>query len=416
MSPRRVTAALYGFAFLDDFVLLYPLYALLFSDTGLSVWQISSLFFIWSATGVLFEVPSGAWADAVSRKLLLCVGPLLTTAGFALWVWTPSYWAFALGFLLWGIRGALTSGALEALVYEELDRLGAADRYAQVMGRSKAVGMTAVVLAMGLATPVFDYGGFPAVGVASIAACLATAAVATLFPEHGTAAAPGDDDGWAAQLRAGLAEARHVRPVRTAVIVCAAVTGVWGALDEYTPLLILDTGVAAATVPLLLLIIWSAATAGSLLAGRAAHLRTPWFVAILIAAAVLMATGALLGTVHGILLVAAAFGGFQLASVVADARLQARITGPARATVTSLAGMATDVSTLAVYAVYAALSTITGNGGSFAVLALPYALVAAWMLRSDRQAVVPEPTAGVEPFGPAGCDVVPCPREGPEGQ
>lgn len=398
MSPRRVTATLYGFAFLDDFVLLYPVYTLLFSDTGLSVWQISSLFFIWSATGVLFEVPSGAWADAVSRKLLLCVGPLLTAVGFGLWVWAPSYWAFALGFLLWGIRGALTSGALEALVYEELDRAGAADRYAQVMGRSKAAGMIAVVLAMGLAAPVLDLGGFPAAGVASIAACLLTAGVATLFPERRTPGGDEDDEaGWAAQLRAGLQEARHVRPVRTAVIVCAAVTGVWGALDEYTPLLILDTGVAAATVPLLLLIIWSAATVGSLLAGRAAHLRTPWFVAIVVAAAVLMAAGALTGTVSGIVAVAVAFGGFQLASVVADARLQARISGPARATVTSLAGMATDVSTLAVYAAYAALSGFTGNGGSFAVLALPYALVAAWMLRSDRRAVVPETTTPPEP-------------------
>jgi MFS family permease len=388
MSPRRVTATLYGFAFLDDFVLLYPVYAVLFSDTGLSVWQISSLFFIWSATGVLFEVPSGAWADAVSRKLLLCVGPLLTAVGFGLWVWAPSYWAFALGFLLWGIRGALTSGALEALVYTELDRTGDADRYAQVMGRSKAAGMIAVVLAMALAAPVLRLGGFPAVGVASIAACLLTAGVATLFPEHRSPA--GEDDtgaGWAAQLRAGLREARHVQPVRTAVIVCAAVTGVWGALDEYTPLLILDTGVTAATVPPLLLIIWSAATVGSLLAGRAAHLRTPWFVAIVVAAAVLMAAGALIGTVSGVVLVAVAFGGFQLASVVADARLQARISGPARATVTSLAGMATDVSTLAVYAAYAALSGFTGNGGSFALLSLPYALVAAWMLRSDRRVV-----------------------------
>ncbi|MER6042710.1 hypothetical protein ABT136_18405, partial [Streptomyces sp. NPDC001856] len=29
---------------LDEFVLLYPVYALLFADTGLSVWQMSSLF------------------------------------------------------------------------------------------------------------------------------------------------------------------------------------------------------------------------------------------------------------------------------------------------------------------------------------------------------------------------------------
>ncbi|MEV4231637.1 MFS transporter, partial [Streptomyces bobili] len=137
---RRLTATLYGYAFLDEFVLLYPVYALLFADTGLSVGQVSSLFVLWSATGVLLEVPSGAWADAVSRRLLLWLGPLLGAAGFALWVFVPSYWAFAAGFVLWGARGALGSGALEALVYEELERLGAADRYARIMGRAQAAG------------------------------------------------------------------------------------------------------------------------------------------------------------------------------------------------------------------------------------------------------------------------------------
>ena len=77
---RRLTATLYGYAFLDDFVLLYPVYALLFSDTGLSLWQVSSLFALWSITGIRLEVPSGAWADAVSRRLLLWLGPLLTAA------------------------------------------------------------------------------------------------------------------------------------------------------------------------------------------------------------------------------------------------------------------------------------------------------------------------------------------------
>ena len=45
-------------------------------------------------------------------------------------------------------------------------------------------------------------------------------------------------------------------------------------------------------------------------------------------------------------------------TVVADARLQDSISGPARATVTSLAGMSTDVATVAVYGSYAALVVI----------------------------------------------------------
>ncbi|WP_107473809.1 MFS transporter, partial [Streptomyces griseiscabiei] len=272
---RRLTATLYGYAFLDDFVLLYPVYALLFSDTGLSIWQISSLFALWSITGIVLEVPSGAWADTVSRRLLLWVGPLLTAAGFALWVIVPSYWAFALGFVLWGVRGALGSGALEALVYDELDRLGAADRYARINGRAQAVGMVAVMAAMGLAGPVLDLGGYPAVGAASVLVCVLTSLVAVRFPEHREPVAPGEDAAAStlATLRAGLAEVRRDRSIRGAMLLVPAVGAVWGALDEYTPLLARDTGVAERTVPYLLLLIWVGPAIGSLLTGAAERLR-----------------------------------------------------------------------------------------------------------------------------------------------
>jgi hypothetical protein len=92
--------------------------------------------------------------------------------------------------------------------------------------------------------------------------------------------------------------------------------------------------------------------------------------------AALTAVGALSGHPLGVVALAAAFGIFQLATVVADTRLQGSISGPARATVTSLAGMSTDVATLAVYGSYAALVDVGGHGGAFALLALSYLAVA----------------------------------------
>ncbi|MFC8869717.1 MFS transporter [Streptomyces sp. NPDC057148] len=379
---RRLTRTLYASAFCDEFVLLYPVYALLFSDTGLSVWQMSSLFALWSLTGVLLEVPSGAWADAVSRRLLLVLGPLLTAAGFALWVLVPSYSAFALGFVLWGAGGALGSGALEALVYDELDRAGAADQYARTMGRARAIGIAATMAAMGLAGPVFAWGGYDAVGAASVLVCLAGAAVASRFPEHRTPSA--DGDGWTATLRAGLAEVRTDRSVRGALLLVPAVTAVWGALDEYTPLLAHDTGVAQETVPWLLLVIWAGATAGSLLAGPAERLTTTGFAVLLTGSALALAVGAAAGTPPALVLVALAFGGFQLATVLADARLQRRIDDTGRATLTSVAGLGTELGTLATYGAYAAAASVTGHGTAFAWAAVPYLLTALLLAAAAR--------------------------------
>ncbi|MET9505278.1 MFS transporter [Streptomyces sp. NPDC006622] len=378
---RRLTATLYGYAFLDEFVLLYPVYALLFADTGLSVGQMSSLFVLWSATGVLLEVPSGAWADAVSRRLLLWLGPLLGATGFALWVLVPSYWAFAAGFVLWGVRGALGSGALEALVYEELERLGAADRYARIMGRAHAAGQAAVMTAMALAGPVFAAYGYPAVGAASVLACLLCAATATRFPEHrGTAAADGEGEeeahGWVSTLRAGIAEARRDRSVRGALLLVPAVAAVWGSLDEYTPLLARETGASDGAIPYLLMMVWAGVTAGSLLSGPAARLGRGGFAALLAASALALALGAGTGTPAGLALVALAFGGFQLATVLADARLQQRIEGTARATLTSVAGLGTELATITVYGTYAHLASTTTHGTTFALFAVPCLVVA----------------------------------------
>ncbi|MER7792739.1 MFS transporter [Streptomyces sp. NPDC097640] len=378
---RRLTATLYCYAFLNDLILLYPVYALLFSDTGLSLWQISSLFALWSVTGVLVEVPSGAWADTVSRRLLLWLGPLLTAVGFALWVLAPSYGAFALGFALWGTGGALGSGALEALVYDELGRLDAADRYAHVMGRVRAAGLVAVMVAMALAGPVFAVGGYPAVGGASVLACLLAAATATRLPEHRTPAARSDS--WATTLRAGLAEAHANRSVRGALLLVPAVGAVWGALDEYTPLLVRETGVTGAAIPHLLLLIWAGATAGGLMAGACARLGRAGLAALLAGAALALAAGAALRTPAGLALVALAFGGFQLTTVLADARLQARVDARHRATLTSVAGLGTDLATMSVYGAYAAVSSATAHDTAFVWAALPY-LVTALALAAGR--------------------------------
>ncbi|MCM3301126.1 MFS transporter [Streptomyces pseudogriseolus] len=370
---RRLTTTLYGYSFLEEFVLLYPVYALLFSDAGLSVWQISSLFALWSVTAVVLEVPSGAWADAVSRRLLLVVGPLLTGAGFALWVLVPSYAAFAAGFVLWGTGGALSSGALEALVYDEMERGGVADRYARVLGRARAAGLVAVMAAMGLAGPVLAWGGHAAAGAASVLVCASASVTALRFPEHRVAG--GVREGWTAALRGGLREARRDRSVRGALLLVPAVAAVWGALDEYTPLLVREAGVADAVVPGVLLVIWGGATAGSLLAGEGERFGTGGLAVLVGGGGVALAVGALAGTVVGLLLVAVAFGAFQAATVLAEARLQHRIDATGRATLTSVAGLGTELVTLTVFAGYAVVASGHGHGAAFAVAAVPYAVL-----------------------------------------
>ncbi len=401
LPADRLATRLYAYVFFEDLVLLYPLYAVLFAQTGLSTAQISSLFVLWALTSLLVEVPSGVWADLVSRRLMLVLAPLCAGTGFALWVLVPSYPAFAAGFVLWGLGGALRSGALESLVYEELARSGAQQRYLAVIGRSTAVATAAVAAGTALAAPVFAVGGYAAVGAASVTACLACAAVAVTFPHgrdvptsgspEGPGAQPDQDDpagyrAYLALLRTGLAQVRGRPSVRSAVLLVPVVSALWGSLEEFTPLLAAQTGVAVALVPLLLVLLDAGIVAGGLAAGvaRGGLMSRRTLATWLTVGAMAMAAGALVRHPAGFVALAVAFGAFQLATVATDARLQHAIDGRARSTITSLAGLGTDLATIAVYGLYALGSTVLDHAGLYALAAVGYLVIAAVALRRPR--------------------------------
>ncbi|MGW1270731.1 hypothetical protein ACWD5A_19130, partial [Streptomyces sp. NPDC002491] len=190
-------------------------------------------------------------------------------------------------------------------------------------------------------------------------------------------------------LRTGLSwlcGLRGDRPLLGALLLVPAVTAVWGALDEYTPLLVRGTGAADGAVPYLLMMIWAGVTAGSLLAGAAERLGRTGLAAVLAGSALALAAGALSGAQAGIALVGLAFGGFQTATVLADVRLQQRIDGGARATLTSIAGVGTELVTVAVYGAYGVLGARFPHGVVFALCALPYLVTALAVGRRRRRA------------------------------
>ncbi|MQA15209.1 MAG: MFS transporter [Pseudonocardiaceae bacterium] len=366
---------------MDDLVPLYPVYALLFADTGLDATAIASLFVLWSLVSLVAEVPSGALADRIPRRHLLLTAALVRATGFALWVTLPGYPAFAVGFALWGAASALRSGTLEALVYDELRALGAAERYPVVRARTGVAELLADLTATLAAVPLLALGGYPLVGAVSVATCLLQVAVTlTLPPGHPT----GGHEGYLPVLRAGLREAAHHRPVRRLVALTAALAGLH-AIDEFVPLLARGAGASDLAVPLLVATLTLAAAAGSWLAGR-----MPRGVGTaMAAAALLVAVAVLADPLAGIAVLAVWYGCVQLARVMVDVRLQDSIVGDARATVTSVAGVGSELAAIVLFAGYGL--ALDGTPMTVLLLAgvtvptLPLAAVAARQLRAPRQ-------------------------------
>ncbi|MFC0533206.1 MFS transporter [Phytohabitans kaempferiae] len=329
-------------------MLFYPVYALLFADFGLSTGQISSLFVIWSVVSFTLEIPSGAWADAYSRRRLVAIGALLRAVAFALWTFFPSYLAFAAGFVLWGASTAMTSGSVEALVYDELASAGATDRYVHTVGLAQTTALVAELVAMGLAAPAYALGGYTLVGLASIAISLAVVPVALSFPEAPRVERTGGGS-YLRTLRAGLAEVRVNRLVSRAVLLYAVVTGM-GAIDEYVPILARDMGAPTALVPLLFVLPVAAMAVASALADRWAEISAARLAAAVAVGGVLLAASANTGHPAGMVAVALCFAALELFDILTEARIQEAIAGPARATVLSVAGFGQEVAALAVYA------------------------------------------------------------------
>jgi MFS family permease len=340
--------------------------------------DISVLFVIWSGVGIVAEVPMGALADRFSRRHAVVASGLAQAAGYTLWTALPGFAGFACGFVLWGLGGALASGALEALVYDGLTATGAQNRYARVLGWITAAQELAQLPNAAAATVLFAVGGYPLVGWVSVGMCLCAAAVATRLPEAPHASDASDDPGYFATLRDGVREAAARPAVRGAIVAVALLGGI-DAFEEYVSLLVHHWGVPVAAIPFAVLIVPVAAAAGAALGGRHGRLRTGALAALLAAGAVALGATGWLHHPVGVLGVGVFYGLYRFVLLIANARLQHRIAGSARATVTSVAELGTEFTCLLVYAAWA-LDGVTG----VAALVLVTAVALPWCLSASR--------------------------------
>ena len=387
------------------------MYALLFGNHGVSTGQISTLFIIWSATSFVCEIPSGAWADTIDRRHLLVLSALIYGVGFSSWMLLPTYVGFALGFMLWGLSSAIMSGTFESLIYDELSARGVESEYPRLIGWAHATAMVATLLATLSAAPLLVWGGFALVGWTSVAITGAQAVLAATLPVSMRARRPNvaahraDESHvhevveeserlavrYLAMLRAGLHEASTSVQVRRVVVIAAVLIGLT-AYDEYFPLIARAHGVTASTIPVLIGITVVGQVIGTALAGRTSRMSPGVMGSVVFVGALLISGGALVGPVElqwlGFIAIGVGYGLLNNAMLVAEARLQQVITGPARATVTSVHGFATEVFAVAVYGSFVLLSGVLSVPVIVALLGVPIAAIALGVARKFPPAPV----------------------------
>jgi hypothetical protein len=244
----------YIYRFFREFCPVYPVYMILFRETGLSFVQISVLMGLWALSMLLAEIPSGIVADLWSRRFVIALGLVLKGGGFLVWLLFPTFTGFAAGFLLWGFQEALTSGTDEALLFDALKLKGREDSFEKFAGRASLLDRVAIALSMVLGGALFSR--LPVLVLPLSAGALSLSTLAVLFvPEPSVKERTGTDGerlpGFGAltgALKAGL----RIRGLPALVLFGCSFMAAYGAAEEYDSLFGLEWG-----TPLVLIGIWS---------------------------------------------------------------------------------------------------------------------------------------------------------------
>lgn len=237
------------YKFLDAFKLIGAIFTLLFAQNGLNVFQISILIAIWSATQLVLEVPMGVVADKYPRRNVLIAATLLLAIGFALWL-QGGFIFYAIGMVLWGVRNALTSGTVEAFVYDELKSYNKELEYGKVNGRLEGAMQLGFMFSAILGGLIAQYNFNLVLLLTIITSILAVIVLFTL-----KAVKPVRSTGeikYFTILMAAIKEIRSNIGILFIIIFISLTFGVSGAADEYWPLIFNNLGVNTAFVGFLM--------------------------------------------------------------------------------------------------------------------------------------------------------------------
>jgi len=142
----------------------YPVIGVLFLDLGLTLEQYALLNVVWAGAIVLFEIPSGALADAWGRKAMVVLAAALMVIEMVLFAFAPTgnptllFWLLAANRLVSGLAESAISGADEALAYDSLPEENREERWARVLASLMRWKSAGFIVAMLTGAALFDAG------------------------------------------------------------------------------------------------------------------------------------------------------------------------------------------------------------------------------------------------------------------
>lgn len=280
---------------------------------------------------------------------MLFVAVIFRAVSFVFWLGMPNYWGFLIGFVLWGINSALSSGTQEALIYDELKRLDILRDYTKLIGHMELFGLVGTVLA-GFSAAALAPMGYRIILILSIAAVLAAASILRLLPKAPSVEPTGEVKYWH-YLSKGVQFVFHKRKVLFIVAFAAIVTG-FGAVDEYYNLLFKEQGLSNAMIAFWMGVVFAFGALGSTIAHRLEGMRLPLTLALFVWAGIL-GSATFLPPSLSPLAIGLYVAFLYIIKVLFNTYLQNELDDKTRATATSVNGLMIEFGALIVFGLFA---------------------------------------------------------------
>ncbi|MGM0641648.1 MAG: MFS transporter [Thermotogota bacterium] len=133
---RRNIKLYYYFRFFLQLVIIGPIIVPFLLMKGLSYSEIMLLQSISAISVVIFEVPTGAIADKISRKFSMSLSGFVIGFALILYIVFTNFFVFVIAEILFGIGLTLYSGADTSLLYESLNKLDRKDEFQIIEGHA----------------------------------------------------------------------------------------------------------------------------------------------------------------------------------------------------------------------------------------------------------------------------------------
>ena len=137
----------YVYQFISGFWLISPILVIFYLANDTNFTQVGTIEAIGLLALILFEIPSGAFADLIGRKKSVFLGLIFSGIELILIGYGANYLAFMVAAFLGGIGASLISGADSSLLYDSLKKLKKENLFEKIKGKANAIMYVSVVVA-----------------------------------------------------------------------------------------------------------------------------------------------------------------------------------------------------------------------------------------------------------------------------